>query len=115
MRWLLGIVINAVLFIAMAGYFESFYVSDFGSALAASFILSILNVLVRPILIIFTLPVTIMTLGLFLIVINALTLMLTDAIMGSSFETGGFGMALLIVLIMSFFNLILQSTLFKKE
>jgi putative membrane protein len=115
MKWLLGIGINAVLFIAIAGYFESFYVSSVGAALGASFMLSFLNILVRPILIIFTLPVTILTLGFFLFIINAVTLMLTDSLMGSSFETGGFGMALLTVLIMSFVNLIMQSTLLKKE
>ncbi|MBM4760833.1 phage holin family protein [Bacillus sp. B15-48] len=115
MKWVLGIFINAVLFIAIAGYFESFYVSSFGAALGASFMLSILNILVRPILIIFTLPVTILTLGLFLIVINAITLMLTEALMGSSFEISGFGMALLTVLIMSLANLILQNTLLKKN
>lgn len=115
MRWLIGIVVNAVLFIAIAGYFESFYVSSFGAALGASFLLSILNVLVRPILIIFTLPVTLLTLGLFLFVINAITLMLTDNLMGSSFDIDGFGMALLTTIIMSFANLILQNTILKKK
>jgi putative membrane protein len=115
MKWLVGIVINAILFIAIAGYFESFYVSSIGAAIGASFLLSVLNILVRPILIIFTLPVTVLTLGLFLFVINAVTLMLTDSIMGSSFETGGFGMALLVVVIMSFVNLIMQNTLLRKE
>lgn len=115
MKWLIGIVINAVIFIAIAGYFESFYISSFAAALGASFLLSILNILVKPFLIILTLPVTLMTLGLFLFVINAVTLLLTDSLMGSSFEIGGFGMALLMTVIMSFVNLVLQSTIFKKE
>jgi putative membrane protein len=70
-----------------------------------------LNLLVRPILILFTLPVTILTLGLFLFVINAITLELTDVLMGASFEINGFGMALMVTMIMSIVNLIIQKTI----
>ncbi len=116
MRWLIGIGINAILFIALAGYFEnSFYIEGFGAALAASFILAILNMLVRPILIILTLPITIVTLGAFLLVINALTLLLTDELVGSSFEIEGFWMAFFIALIMSIVNVILQKTVFREK
>ncbi|WP_174728726.1 phage holin family protein [Mesobacillus harenae] len=116
MRWLLGIVINAVLFMAFAGYFEeSFYLSGFGAALGASFILSILNILVRPILIILTLPVTIISLGLFLFVINAITLLLTDSLMGAAFEINGFGMAFFAAILMSVVNLVIQKTVFEKK
>ncbi len=109
MRWIVSILINAILFVAIAGFFEeSFYVSSFGAAIGASAILSLLNILVRPILIILTLPVTIVTLGLFLFVINAITLLLTDEIMGSSFEIEGFGTAFLVAIIMSIANLIIQ-------
>ncbi|PLR78165.1 hypothetical protein CU633_06500 [Bacillus sp. V3-13] len=108
MRWLLGIVINAVLFMAIAGYFEDFYLAGFGSAIAASFILAVLNILVRPILILLTLPVTVLTLGLFLFVINAITLLLTDRIMGGAFEIEGFGMAFLAAVLMAAVNLIIQ-------
>ncbi|MDF2858883.1 MAG: rane protein [Neobacillus sp.] len=112
MKWLIGILINAFLFMAIAGYFsESFYLEGFTSALAASFLLSILNVLVRPILIIFTLPATILTLGLFLFVVNAITLELTDYLMGESFEIAGFGMALFAAVIMAIVNLIIQKTI----
>jgi putative membrane protein len=66
-------------------------------------------------LIILTLPVTVLSLGLFLFVINAVTLLLTDSIMGSSFEIDSFGMALLIAVIMSFVNMIVQSQTTKSE
>lgn len=109
MRWLIGCLINAVLFMALAGYFhESFQLTGFMAALQASILLSILNVLVRPILILFTLPVTIVTLGLFLLVINAITLELTDYLMGEAFEISGFGMALFFAVLMSFVNVIIQ-------
>lgn len=116
MRWLLGILINAVLLIAISGYFEeSFYIKGFGTALAASFVLAILNILVRPILIILTLPITMITLGLFLLVINGITLLITDAIIGESFQINGIGMAILISVIMSVVNLIIQKVIFEPK
>jgi putative membrane protein len=116
MKWLFGIIVNAVLFMALAGFFKSsIYIEDIWAALGASFVLSVLNVIVKPILIILTLPVTVLSLGLFLFVINAVTLLLTDSIMGSSFEIDSFGMALLIAVIMSFVNMIVQSQTTKSE
>lgn len=116
MKWLIGILINAILFIALAGYFEeSFYIQGFGAALGASFILALLNLLVRPILIILTLPITVITLGLFLFVINGVTLLITDALVGESFEIDGLGMAILISFVMSFVNLVIQKVVFDKE
>ncbi|CAM4141381.1 phage holin family protein [Lederbergia lenta] len=115
MKWLIGIVINALLFIAFAGYFEGFEVSSFGAAVGASLVLSILNILVRPILILLTLPVTLISLGLFLFVINAITLWMTDAIMGSIFEISGFGLAIWIAILMSIINLIIQKTVLEPK
>lgn len=116
MRWILGIFINAVLFMAISGYFhESFQLDGVGAAITASFVLSILNILVKPILIILTLPVTILTLGLFLFVINAITLMLTDKIMGDAFNIYGFGTALFVSILMSIVNLIIQKMLLEKK
>lgn len=116
MKWLIGIFINAVLFIALAGYFEeSFYIAGFGAAIGASFVLAFVNMLVRPILIIFTLPITIISLGLFLFVINGITLLITDAIIGSSFEISGLGMAIVLAFIMSVVNLVIQNVIYDKK
>lgn len=118
MRWFTGIIINAILFIAISGFFkESFYIEGFWAALGASFVLAVINILVKPFIILLTLPVTVLTLGLFLFVINGITLMITDEIVGSSFEIDGFWMAVLISLIMSIGNIIIQNVLFdsKKE
>ncbi|WP_423799585.1 phage holin family protein [Neobacillus sp. SAB-20_R2A] len=116
MRWLIGCLINAVLFMAFAGYFDdSLYLTGFWAALQASILLSILNILVRPLLILFTLPVTVLTMGLFLFVINAMTLELTDYLMGDAFEISGFGMALFFSLLMSLINIILQKTIMDSD
>ncbi|WP_163654949.1 phage holin family protein [Listeria sp. PSOL-1] len=115
MRWLAGVIINAVLFVALSGFFSSFHVAGFGTAVLASFILAILNMLVRPVLFILTLPINIFTLGLFTFVINALMLKLTTYFMGSSFVIDGFGTALILAAIMAFANLIINSVLWEKK
>lgn len=116
MNWILNIFIDAVLFIAIAGFFnEAFVISGVGAALIASAVLAVLNVLVKPLLFLFTLPLTILTMGLFLFVINAITLSITDSIMGDSFDIDGFGMTLLVSIIMSFANLIIEKMFTKKE
>ncbi|WP_345242411.1 phage holin family protein [Pontibacillus salipaludis] len=112
MNWLFSIILNAVAIIAVDQLFDSIYLEGIGTAILASFILSILNVIVRPILVVLTLPITVLSLGLFLFVINAITLMITQALLGSSFEIEGFGMAILAAIILSILNLILNQ-LFK--
>ncbi|MBY7144100.1 phage holin family protein [Virgibacillus sp. NKC19-3] len=109
LRWIISIVLNAVALIAVAQLFDSFQLEGFGTALLASFILSILNVIVKPILVLFTLPITIFTLGLFLFVINAITLMITQALMDASFVIEGFGTAVIASIVISIINLLLNS------
>lgn len=107
-RWMISVLVNAVILIVVAGYFESFYLSGFTAAIMASIILSILNIFVKPILIILTLPVTVITLGLFLFVINAITLMITQSLMGDLFEIESFGTALIAAVVISIFHLLIQ-------
>ncbi|WP_010647562.1 phage holin family protein [Oceanobacillus massiliensis] len=108
-RWMITLFLNAIALIAVAQLFESFYIEGFGTALLASIILGILNVLVKPFLILLTLPITIMTLGLFLIVINAITLMMTQSLFGPAFAIDGFGMAILAAILISVINMLLNS------
>ncbi|WP_226036029.1 phage holin family protein [Aquibacillus saliphilus] len=107
-RWLVSILLNAVALVVVAYLFDSFQLDGFGTAILASFILSILNVIVRPILVVLTLPITIVSLGLFLFIINAITLMITQAVIGSSFVISGFGIAILAAIILSILNLLLS-------
>lgn len=112
-KWLLSIIVNSIALIAVAELFDKFIIEDFGTAILASFILSILNLIVKPILILFTLPITILSLGLFLFVINAVTLYLTQSIIGDAFIIEGFGTAIIAAIIISIINTVLQS-LFKR-
>ena len=86
-------------------------VSSLGAAVVAAAILGILNALVRPILIILTLPLTIVTLGLFLFVINALMFQLAGSLV-SGFHVDSFWSALLGSLIVSIISYIMLSIRF---
>ncbi|WP_216831240.1 phage holin family protein [Alkalihalobacterium elongatum] len=108
MGWLIHLLVNSITLLIVAHFFVQFHISGFGAAFFASIILSILNFIVRPILVFLTLPVTILTLGLFLFVINAITLKLTAAFMGSGFVIEGFGMAILAAIIITILNTLIQ-------
>jgi len=108
LRWFISVFLNAVALIAVASLFGAFHLESFGTALLASIILSILNVFLKPILVLFTLPITFLTLGLFLFVVNAITLMITQGLMDSSFVIDSFGMAIIASIIISLINLVLN-------
>ncbi|NEU30184.1 phage holin family protein [bacterium LRH843] len=101
MRWIVGLLINAVILMAMSFLFSGFQLSGFGAAIVASFLLSVVNAIIKPVLIVLTLPVTIVTLGLFLFVINACMLLLTAMLMGSAFQISGLGMAIIAAIFLS--------------
>ena len=77
-----------------------FHINNLMTLLVAAFLLGIVNAIIRPVLVILTLPITLVTLGLFLLVINGLTLMLVAAIL-PRFKISGLGPAILGWLIMS--------------
>lgn len=79
------------------------HVEHYGYALLVAIVLSLSNIFVKPFLILLTFPVTILTLGLFLLVINALIILLVD-FLTPGFEVDGFWWALAFSLIMSIFN-----------
>jgi putative membrane protein len=110
-RWIVSIFVNALILIVVAGYFDSFHLSGIGAALGASFILSVLNILVKPFLILLTLPVTIFSLGLFLFVINAVTLMITEGLMGDAFNIESFGAAVLAAVVIALLHLMIQKAI----
>jgi len=78
-------------------------VEHYGYALLVALILTLVNWIVKPILIVLTIPITVLTLGLFLLVINALMIMLVDSLV-SGFSVDGFWWALAFSLILSLFN-----------
>jgi putative membrane protein len=99
------VVINALLFLLVARLVDGFYVASFWSAMWAALVLGLINMLVKPLFVLLTLPITIVTVGLFLFVINALMFWLAGSIL-KGFQVNGFwwavGGALLYSLISGF-------------
>jgi putative membrane protein len=80
MGLLIRLVVNAVALIVVAYVVPGIHVSGFGGALLAALILGIVNAVLRPVLILLSLPLELLTLGLFTLVINALLLWLVGAL-----------------------------------
>lgn len=93
-------ILNAVALLIVAYILPGIVVASFGNALIAALVLGLLNALVKPVLILLTLPITIVTLGLFLLVLNALLFWFAGSIL-KGFHVDGFGWALLGALIYS--------------
>ena len=89
-RWLL----LAAALLLVARLYPGVMVANFSAALVAALLLGLLNTLVRPLLVLLTLPVTVVTLGLFLFVINALMFWSAAGVL-SGFNVTGFGAALI--------------------
>jgi len=94
MTLLLVWILNAVALLAVAYLLPGITVASFGSALWAALILGLVNMLVKPVLILLTLPITIVTLGLFLFVINALLFWLVGSML-TGFKVNGFWWAVI--------------------
>ena len=105
-RWLL----LAAALLLVAYLYPGVTVAGFGAALIAAFVLGLLNTLVRPLLVLLTLPVTVLTLGLFLFVINALMFWAAASVL-DGFHVSGFGAALLGSLIYSAMGIVIESAL----
>jgi putative membrane protein len=102
--------------VLLTGYLlqKGVYIEHYGYALLVVVVLAITNVLVKPILILFTIPITIVTLGLFLLVINALIILLVDYLV-PGFRVEGFWWALGFSLILSIFNSIVTDLTKEKK
>ncbi|BEP38029.1 phage holin family protein [Variovorax sp. V59] len=105
-KWLL----SAVALLAVAYLYPGVQVASFGSALIAAAVIGLLNMVVRPVLVVLTLPVTIVTLGLFLFVINALLFWAASGLL-SGFQVNGFVAALIGSLIYSLLGLVIEAAL----
>ncbi|SKB46441.1 putative membrane protein [Salegentibacter holothuriorum] len=112
MNFILRILLTALAVVILAKFLPGVEVSGYLTAIVVALVIAILNLLVKPILVIFTLPVTILTLGLFLLVINAIIILLADAFV-SGFGVSGFFIALLFSLLLSLFQSLLFSLLGK--
>lgn len=99
--------VTALAFMVTAYLLPGFRVSSFTSAMVAAAVLGFVNILIRPLLVFLTLPISILTMGLFLLVVNALCLWLASALT-PGFEIRGFGWALLGSIVLTLASALLQ-------
>ena len=110
MNFLIRILVIAAVSFGLAHVLNGVHVTDFWTALVFAVVLALLNMFIKPLLILFTLPVTFVTLGLFLFVINALVVLLASKFV-DGFSIDNFWWALLFSIILS----IITSAIDKKE
>jgi putative membrane protein len=108
MKLILKILASAAIIMITSYILPGVHVDEFLTAIIVAIVLALLNFFLKPLLIILTIPFTILTFGLFLLVINALIILLASYLVGSRFEVDGFWWALLFSLIISLFNSLLN-------
>jgi putative membrane protein len=114
MNFIIRLLITAAVAYGLSMVLSGVHIPDFKDALILALVLALLNTFVKPILVILTLPITIITLGLFLFVINAIIILLADKFM-DGISIDGFWWALLFSLLLSVVSSFVQSLLAKKE
>jgi putative membrane protein len=105
-RWLLG----AAALLAVAHLYSGVEVRSFSSALIAALVIGLFNAVLRPVLVVLTLPVTVLTLGLFLFVINALMFWSAAGLL-DGFHVQGFTAALIGSLLYTLLGMVINSAL----
>lgn len=110
MKLIIRLLLSAIAVVVLANVLGGVSVDGYGTAIIVAVVLSILDLFIKPILVILTLPVTIITLGLFLLIVNALVILLADALI-SGFSVDGIWWAVLFSILLSVLQSILHSVL----
>ena len=111
-RLLLVWLVNALALIAVAYLMPSITVSSFGAALVAALVLGLVNAVVRPVLVLLTLPVTILTLGLFIFVLNGLLFWMVGTWL-EGFDVGGFWSGVIGAIVFSMVSWLLSALILR--
>lgn len=114
MKLLLIWFLNALALLTVAYVLPGIHIDGFTAALVAALILGLINTLLRPLLILLTLPVTVVTLGLFILVINGLLFWFAGSVL-KGFEVSGFWVGVLGALLYSIFSSVLTMLVFQKD
>jgi putative membrane protein len=113
MQLILIWIFNAIALLAVAYLLPGIHVDGFISALIAALVLGLINTLLRPLLILLTLPVTVLSLGLFILVINGLLFWFAGSVL-KGFEVNGFWVGVIGALLYSAFSFLLSLFLRQK-
>ena len=114
MKLIFRILLTALAVVVIANFLPGVQIANFTNAIIVAVVLGLLRITVKPLLIIFTLPATILTFGLFLLVINAIIILLADYFV-DGFAVTGFWVALIFSLLLSLFQSFLYSIFERKE
>jgi putative membrane protein len=114
MNIILRIIISAIVAFGLSNILSGVHIQSFVTALILAIVLGLLNIVVKPILIILTLPITLFTFGLFLFVINALIILLAAKFV-NGFRVDGFWWALLFSLLLSILTYFLYKRSTREE
>jgi putative membrane protein len=114
MRLLLTWIINAAALMALPYLMHSVTVTDLGTALIAALVLGLVNTLIRPVLVLLTLPVTLVSLGLFILVINGFLFWVVAQLVGG-FHVEGFLSAMFAAILYSVISWALSTLLLRKD
>ena len=110
MKLILKLLLTALAVVVLAKILPGVAVEGYGSAIIVAIVIALLRFLIKPILVLLTLPVTIITFGLFLLVINAIIILMADYFVGG-FEVASIWWALLFSMLLSLFLFIFFSLL----
>lgn len=114
MNFILRTLVTACVAFGLTKILPSVHFNDFTTAIVFAFILAVLNAIVKPLLIFFTLPITVFTLGLFLFVINAGIVLMADSLLASMY-IDGFWWAMLFSILLSFITSVLTKMIWPER
>jgi len=113
MNLIIKLLLTAVAVVILARILPGVAVDGYVSAIIVAVVLALLNLVVRPLLVLLTLPVTIITLGLFLLIINAIIILMADYFI-DGFAVSNIWWALLFSLLLSFLQAVFNSLIDKR-
>ena len=108
MKFLIDLLIRALVLLLTTYIVPGFHIDSYTTAVIVALVLAILNLLVKPLLVLLTLPVTIVTLGLFYFVINAVLLIIASKVI-DGFRIDSFGTAILASIVIAVLSSILNT------
>jgi len=114
-KFFTNFIIYSVVLMVTAGIFPGFHIVDIAAVVRASFILTLLNTFVKPLIIIFTFPLTLLTLGLFYLIINGIIITMTANIMGDAFVISNFFTAFVAAIFISLLQHFIKKHLLKVD
>lgn len=115
MQFVIKLFLNSLAVIIASQILPGVHVNNWLDAILLAAVLAVLNVSIKPIIIFFTLPFTLISLGLFLLVINACIILIADWILGTGFNVDGFWWALAFSIILSILNSMFERLVIKNK